>query len=49
MLKAERILKANQLEFGETIEESINNGKLFMLIKLKDIRLRALTKPLVSM
>jgi hypothetical protein len=39
MLKAERILKANQLEFGATIEENTSNGKLSILIKTR-VKLR---------
>jgi hypothetical protein len=40
MLKEEKMLKAKQLVFGEITEESINNGKLSILIRLKVNKLR---------
>jgi len=40
MLKVERTLKVKQLEFGATIEESINNGKSFILTRLPRLRPR---------
>jgi hypothetical protein len=44
MLKEAKTRKAKQLEFGVTIEADINNGKLSILMKLKDHRLRDLIK-----
>jgi hypothetical protein len=35
-LKAARILKVTQLEFGVTITAKPNNGKLSILIKIKE-------------
>jgi hypothetical protein len=48
MLKEARTKKVKQLVCLETIEERINNGKLFILIRLISLQQRVLTKNSVS-
>jgi hypothetical protein len=48
MLKEEKMLKDKQSVFGVTIEESINNGKLSILIRLMLLQQRALIRTSAS-
>jgi len=48
MLKELRMKKVEQLVFGVTTEESINNGELSILTKLTQLLQRELTKTSVS-
>jgi hypothetical protein len=43
-LKAARMLKATQLEFGPTTDPRLKDGMLFILIRQRDLRLRVSQK-----
>jgi hypothetical protein len=49
MLEELKTKKANKLVFGVTMEELINNGMLFILIKQRDHKPRGSIRTLVSM